>query len=139
MKRKIIGSLATIAGLVIAGVWYYAFVYSKTHHRNVSEEQGLLVPAGQIVNEYEHDEVGANKKYLNKAIEIEGLILKKDKDQAGNVTVTLKSGDPMANIFCTLKPGEANKMHGNQMVIKGICTGYLSDVVLNDAVVVKSE
>ena len=139
MKRKILGSALTLVGLLAAGVWYYVFVYSKTHHHNVADEKGLFVQAGQIVKDYENDEAGANKKYLNKAIEIQGLILKKEKDQAGNTTITLKSGDPMANIFCTLKPGEASKLHGNQMLIKGICTGYLSDVVLNDAVVLKSE
>ena len=139
MKRKVVVGALTLVGFLAAGVWYYVFVYSKTHHRNVADEQGLIVPAGQIVKDYETDEAGANKKYLNKAVEIEGFILKKDKDQAGNTTITLKSGDPMANIFCTLKPGEASKLHGNQMLIKGICTGYLSDVVLNEAVVLKSE
>ncbi|MGZ3835594.1 MAG: OB-fold protein, partial [Mucilaginibacter sp.] len=104
MRKKII----TIALVFIAtgaiGVWYYVFEYSKTHHRNVESEDATVITAALIVKDYEANEKTANASFLNKAVELKGVILKKAKDQAGNTTVTLKSGDPFANIFCTLKP-----------------------------------
>jgi hypothetical protein len=138
MKRKIILGGAIVLLLGAVNVWYYVFEYSKTHHRNVADEVALNVTSAQIVKDFQSNEKAANAKYLNKAIEVQGVLLQMQKDQSGNITVTLKSGDPFANIFCTLKPGLQLPAKGSVIVVKGVCTGFLSDVVLNNAIVVKS-
>ncbi|HVW13785.1 MAG TPA: hypothetical protein VHB54_08190 [Mucilaginibacter sp.] len=135
--KKILLGLAALFLVVLSGGWYYVFQYSKTHHRNVADENALVVSAARIVKDYEANEKSANARYLNKAIEIKGVVLKKEKDQAGDITLTLKSGDPFANVFCTLKPGSKPRMHDSTIMVKGVCTGFLSDVVLNEAIVVK--
>ena len=132
-KKIIFGAIALVLVVATSG-WYYVFEYSKTHHRNVENEDAVVVTASQIVKEYESNEKSANTKYLNKAIEVKGVVEKKEKDQAGNTTLTLKSGDQFANIFCTLKSG-APAVADSVVVVKGVCTGFLSDVVLNDAVI----
>lgn len=132
-KKIIFGAIALVLVVATSG-WYYVFEYSKTHHRNVENEEAVVVTASQIVKEYESNEKSANTKYLNKAIEVKGVVEKKEKDQAGNTTLTLKSGDQFSNIFCTLKSG-APAVSDSVVVVKGVCTGFLSDVVLNDAVI----
>ena len=127
--------MSTVVLLAAFAVWFYVFQYSKTHHRNIENETAITVSASQIVKDYLSGEKIANSKYLNKAVAIKGEVLNWGKDQAGNITVTLKSGDAFANVFCTLKPGGfANK--DSNITVKGICNGFLSDVVLNDAVLV---
>jgi hypothetical protein len=138
MKKKAIWILVIVFLLGSVNIWYYVFQYSKTHHRNVADEVALMVTSAQIVKDFQSNEKTANSKYLNKAIEVKGVMLKEEKDQSGNTTLTLKSGDPFANIFCTLKPGFQIPKKDSVVVVKGICTGFLSDVVLNDAVVVKA-
>ncbi len=135
MKLKVIVIAFVLVFFSCFGVWYYVFRYSKTHHRNVESEDAIAVTAAQIVKDYKKNESAANAIYLNKAVQIKGIVLKKDKDQAGNTTVTLKSGDPFANVFCTLKPGINLNQPDSIIVIKGICSGFLSDVVLNEAIV----
>ncbi|MGZ3944349.1 MAG: OB-fold protein [Mucilaginibacter sp.] len=132
-KKIIFGAIALVLVVATSG-WYYVFEYSKTHHRNVENEDAVVVTATQIVKEYESNEKSANTKYLNKAIEVKGVVEKKEKDQAGNTTLTLKSGDQFSNIFCTLKSG-APAVKDSVVIVKGVCTGFLSDVVLNDAVI----
>ncbi len=138
MKRKIFIGAGLLIVLVLFSGWYYVFQYSATHHRSVDDETAINVSAVQLVKEYQANEHAANAKYLNKAVEIKGVIAKKDKDQAGNVTLTLKSGDPFAGVFCTLKN---KQFDGRDSVVsvKGICTGFLSDVVLNGAIVLKGD
>lgn len=135
MWKKILMGVAALVVVLATSGWYYVFEYSKTHHRNVEYEKAMVVTAAQLVKDYQANEPAANAKYLNKAIEVSGVILKKDKDQSGNTTLTLKSGDAFSNIFCTLKPGNYN-LKNSVVVVKGICAGFLSDVVLNGAVVV---
>jgi len=136
MKKKLQILIPTIILLSAFVVWFYVFQYSKTHHRNVQSEVSINVSAIQLVREYEANEKVANGKYLNKAIEIKGEVLKWGKDQSGNKTVTLKTGDAFANVFCTFKPGEAVADNEKTITIKGVCNGFLSDVVLNDAVII---
>ncbi|CAN5535416.1 hypothetical protein BH09BAC6_BH09BAC6_19260 [soil metagenome] len=137
MKKKIAGIALIILFAGAIGTWYYVFRYAKTHHRDVENETAIETTAGKLVRDFQTNETEANKIYLQKVIQIKGEVLKTDKDQVGNVTVTLKSGDPFSNIFCTLKPGFKNNKKNSVIVIKGICSGFLSDVVLYDGVIVK--
>ena len=134
MKKKIL--LASILVLLISGisVWYYVFVYSKNHHRVVANEKGIAVAAREIVKEFQLNEKVANEKYLNKAVVVAGEVSDVKTDQAGQTTVTLKSDDAFSNVFCTLKSGNSKPELGKTIRVKGICNGFLSDVVLNEAI-----
>ncbi|MBB3057173.1 OB-fold protein [Mucilaginibacter gotjawali] len=139
MKKKII--LIALAVILVGGfgVWYYVFPYSESHHRDVVNEDAINVTSVQIVKDYQTNEKAANARYLNKAVQVTGTILAKKADQAGNTTVTLKSGDAFANVFCTLKPGITLGSADSTVVIKGICSGFLSDVVLSGGIIIKPE
>ena len=137
MKIKIVLILLALCFTSIGAVWYYVFQYSKTHHRDVESENAIVVTAGQLVKDYQTNESGANAHYLNKVIQIKGDVIKQGKDQAGNYTVTLKSGDPFSGVLCTLKNGSKINDAHSTIVVKGICAGFLTDVVLNEGVIVK--
>ncbi|WP_158288403.1 OB-fold protein [Mucilaginibacter psychrotolerans] len=137
MKSKISLIIFVLAFAAAIGVWYYAFKYSVTNHRDVANENAIIVSASQIVKDFQTNETKANKTYLNKVIQLKGEVLKKDQDQAGNYTLTLKSDDPFSSVFCTLKKGVKLSNKDSTITIKGVCEGFLSDVVLNDGVIVK--
>lgn len=135
MKKKIFLSVLLLVIVLAAGTWYYVFDYSKTHHRDVANEKGIVVNAVQIVKEFQTNEATANTKYLNKALEVNGVITEIKKDQAGHTTVSLKSDDAFSIVFCTLKSANPHLNTGSNITIKGICTGFLSDVVINEGIV----
>ncbi|WP_295801391.1 hypothetical protein [Mucilaginibacter sp.] len=137
MKIKIVLILLALCFTSVATVWYYVFQYSKTHHRDVESENAISVTAGQLVKDYQANESSANTRYLNKVIQIKGDVIKEGKDQAGNYTVTLKSNDPFSGVLCTLKNGSKINSTHSTIVVKGICAGFLTDVVLNEGVIVK--
>lgn len=137
MKKKIIlaGLIAAVIGGI--GVWYFVF-YKPTHFkRDVADEQAINVTAVKIVADFLANEDSANKVYLNKAIAITGEVIEAKKNQDGKPTVTLKSNDSFSNIYCTLKDDAGQIQGGTTITVKGICTGYLSDVVIIDAIIVK--
>ena len=131
--KKIL-SLAVVIGLIAAAfVYYYVFVYSKNNHRNVANEKGIVVTAVQLVNDYTNSEDSANKKYLDKTIEVTGEVASVKQDSL--ISVTLKSNDAFASVYCTMQGNQAKPDSGKTITIKGICTGKLSDVVLKDAII----
>ncbi len=135
MKKMIIAGVA-LAVVAAIGVWFFVF-YKPTHFkRDVADEKGIVVAATAIVNAYVSNEAEANKQFLNKAVEVTGEVMDVKKDQEGKTTVALKGGDAFSNVFCTLKETATNIQGGTQITIKGVCTGFLSDVVISDAVIV---
>ena len=136
MKQKIIiGALIAVV-LGVVGVWFFVF-YAPTHFkRDVADEKGIPLTAAALVKAYQENEPNANALYLDKPLEIKGEIGETKLDQVGNTTLSLKSEDAFASVFCTLKKADTSFKPGQTVTVKGICTGFLSDVVLKDAIIV---
>jgi hypothetical protein len=135
--NKTFRNLLIIALVLIIGGSAVAYFMWNKPRRNVENEKGIEVTASQLVKEYQQNEAEANKKYLDKAIQVSGNIGEVKSNQDGKVTVTLTSDDPFTGVFCTLKERASNITTGSPVIIKGICSGMLSDVRLSEAVVVK--
>jgi hypothetical protein len=135
--KKILFSVLAIIVLAGLGFWFFIF-YKPTHFkRNVANEKAIIVTAPDIVKEYQSNEAEANVKYLNKTIAVTGEISDMNTDQDGHLTITLKSNDAMSNVFCTLHSFTEKPKIGSTITVKGICTGFLSDVVLTEAMIEK--
>lgn len=133
--KKIIYILIAII-LVAGSAYYYTFIYSKNHHRNAQEETGIVISSDSLVAAYQTNETEANKKYLNKAVEVTGSIISINKDQTNHITVVLGKADAFSNVAITLTNTTPiqNKI-GEVITIKGVCTGNLSDVIITEGVI----
>lgn len=136
MVRKIILVFSIFMIIAAGATWYYVFEYSKNHHRDVVTEDAIVVSADKLTKDFLTNETTGNSRYLNKAVLVNGVVLSRNKDQAGQITVTLKGTDAMTSVLCTLKPAIKSLPKDSSITIKGICTGFLSDVVVNEAVIV---
>ena len=134
-KNKIIIAIALIAAIAF-GVYYYVFVYSSQHRRQVQSEIGIVITSDSLVAKYQADEKLANSIYLNKAVVVTGNLLSIDKNQEGKTTLVIGRTDSFSNVSITMSSNLpiAQKV-GESITIKGLCTGALSDVVITDGVV----
>ena len=134
-KNKIIIAIALIA-VIAFGVYYYVFVYSSQHRRQVQSEIGIVITSDSLVAKYQADEKLANSIYLNKAVVVTGNLLSIDKNQEGKTTLVIGRTDSFSNVSVTMSSNLpiAQKV-GESITIKGLCTGALSDVVITDGVV----
>lgn len=125
-----------VALLFCVGVAYGFYMWFKPH-RDVTNEKGIEITAQAIFDSFSNNESNANALYLNKAIQVTGEITEVKKNQSGEVVVYLKSKDPIYGVNCTFKNDPGLLQKNNTITFKGICTGYLSDVVINEGVIVK--
>lgn len=125
-----------VLAFVLTGLLYAYYVWNKPA-RDVSSEKGIQITAVAIFDSFTNNEQSANERFLNKAIEVTGTVNDVKKNQAGETVVYLQSSDPVFGVNCTFKedPGVINK--GSTITFKGICTGFLSDVVLTGGIIVK--
>ena len=134
-KNKIIIVIALIAAIAFI-VYYYVFVYSIQHRRQVQSETGIVITSDSLVAKYQADEKLANSLYLNKAVVVTGVILSIDKNQEGKTTLVLGRSDSFSNVSVTMiSTAPITQKVGESITIKGLCTGALSDVVITDGVV----
>ena len=132
-KLLVIGLILAI--LIAGATYYYVFVYSVKHHRDVNNEAAISISATALSTAFSTNEQAANQMYLNKAIEVRGAVLTIAQDQSRQKTVLLGSEMELSNVFITLKDSSTAFKIGDTILVKAICTGYLSDVVLVDGVI----
>jgi len=119
----------TIVVIGFAGIFIGYKIINKPH-RNVEAATAINVTAVTIANDYETNEAEANKKYLDKVLEINGTITGVSKNQKAETVIALKGTD-MSGLLCTIEGAFENEFKiGDAIILRGICTGYLSDVIL---------
>ena len=138
MKRKYI--FVFVATLVVLTSVIVALNYINRGHKDLRNTIAQVeVSSSEIVRKYIENEVEANNLYLNKVIDVEGLVLEVEKSN-DVLNIRLFSEDDMYGIVCELS--ENDKIEnlpnpGAKVVVRGLCTGILMDVVLVQAVIIK--
>lgn len=140
MKKKIqIILLVLVLAVSVGG--YVAYRMWNKPHADALEMDGIKITAEQLVSEFESNEEASNAKYLSKVLEVQGVV-SEINDQDTLVFVNLSYPDAMfGGVQVTVDSRfseDARKLKaGDQATFKGFCNGYLMDVVLKDAVLVK--
>jgi tRNA_anti-like len=109
-------------------------MYTKPH-RSVADAKATTVDAVKIATAYETNETEANSQYLDKILEVKGEVTEVTKNQKGETVIALKGTD-MSGVRCTIEGAAPQDIkNGTSLTLKGICTGYLTDVVMVRCVV----
>ncbi|MFL0065644.1 hypothetical protein V3A08_08685 [Tenacibaculum maritimum] len=138
-KNKIISIV--ILAIIIFGAYYGVMQYNKPH---VNVEMALtstkLTP-DFLLNDFSTNEQQANLQYLDHVIEINGKISDIDISD-GNGIIIFENDEAIGSVRCYLSPKENKKLMtlkvGQDISLKGICTGYLLDVIMIRCIIVKS-
>lgn len=133
---KIIIILLLVVGAIGAGVGFY--MYNKPVASLAHKKPDVEVAASQLISAYETDEKTANEKYLGKVVQVSGKIADITTEE-GKKKVHLESDNPISMVICELENGNQSEelKPGDEIKIKGLCSGYLSDVILVQSCVVK--
>ena len=140
VKKFVVFSFVALLLSILVGTSAYYFIFYRPSHytRDLTEEKAIIVTSKEIVKDFQTNEAEANKKYLNNVVEVTGEVIECKKDQEGHPTVTLKSDDAFSNVLVTLKGDKQLEAKGGSTItIKGLVTGNLSDVIINEAIVTK--
>lgn len=128
MKRII---FLLIALAFLAGGGYFFSEYNRGLEGAGKTEHTLTSAA--LFSAFEDDEKAANAKYLDKVVEVDGTITEVGKNKQGKITISLEGGmlfGTTCEMFESEKLDQSKFKKGQKIKLKGICTGFLSDVVL---------
>lgn len=128
------------AAIVVASMYLYR-QYNRKPADLLHTKPAFIVKASNLINEFETDEVAANKKFLGKTIQVNGVLTSVDYNVDTLINIIL--GDGIHRVSCQLDKRHSagiekfQEMH--TISVKGICTGYLMDVELNRCVIVNEK
>ena len=139
--KKIILMLAGVILLVIA--WY---IYKEYNRENVdlkTMSPHFTSESGELIAAFEKDSASANRKYVNKVVQVSGTV--KTIDANGNpVVIALGNPGEMSSVLCSMDSTYANEYQqireGENIILKGMCIGgetqelFGTDVKLNRCV-----
>ena len=133
--RRIIMFLLLL-GMVAAGIGFYKYNQPVASLEN--KKPDVEVSASKLISEYEADEKTANGIYLGKVVQVSGKVAAIGNEE-GKTKVQLETENPISMIICELEDGAdaGTTKVGDEVKIKGLCSGYLSDVILVQASLVK--
>jgi hypothetical protein len=133
--KKILVALIVLA-LIGAGFGYY--LYNKPVESLEHKKADVVISADQLVKDYESDEKSANQKYLGKVVEVSGKVTEITSEE-GKKKVNLETSNPISTVICELEESlnTGNLKKGDDVKMKGMCSGYLSDVILVQSSIVK--
>jgi hypothetical protein len=136
MRKLILAILAV--GVVSFGIGIY--FWTKPVADLESATADVSVTAAKLMNDFENDEKGANETYLDKVVEVSGTVSEVKASETG-ATVVLETESMMGGVTCGFKEGvisieDLSQKVGSTIKVKGQCTGYLMDVILERCVLV---
>ena len=100
---------------------------------NSETKPSISILSKELMNQYIKDEKKADSLYTDKVIEVTGT-LKNISFLNKKITIILNSYVEDTNFICELNDSEKNKIvnldRDNTITIKGMCKGFLKDIVL---------
>ena len=139
MKKSAKTALSVVILLGLTGLGVGLYLYNKQDKNLRNEKPDFIITSTDLQRAFEEDEAASIARYVNKIIEVTGTI-ESVKAGEGNITsVILKTGSGLSSVICTLSSNAdpAALVSGNEVVIRGECSGFLMDVLLNNCVIIK--
>ena len=137
MQKKWI-FLSGILVCLLVGCWAL-YSYYKPRTGTSEAKADFSLTAETLYKEFNTNEAAANERYNGKIISVQGSVSQVIQNENG-VIILLSAGEEMGGVSCSFTnttQEEAWPSAGEQVNIKGRCSGFLMDVNLVDAVLKK--
>ncbi len=134
---KILIALIIILTIAGVGITYYLYNLKPTDMNRVKPD--YILSSEALLKEFEANEADANKKYINKVVEVTGEIASINSGENNSLNISLKTDSNISSVICTFasKDDLEGYKTGQEISIRGECSGYLMDVLINRCRVVK--
>lgn len=133
-RKRMIWTFVLIAAVLAA--FYVYKEYNRTNSDLSKLKPDIEIFAVDLIKEFEAGDSAANKKYLDKIIELTGNVNKLEKDDAGDYTIVIGDTLSMSSVRClsdTNHRSDAAIVKENSTItIRGVCTGFKKNELLGE-------
>lgn len=139
MKKLYKPVLILVSIFALGGIIAALYLYNLKPRDLQKAKPDYEIAAPDLLKAFESDENAATVKYVDMILEVSGSIRQIESGENNTINISLESGSEFSSVICTLQ-GNSDLFKfkiGDIITIRGNCSGYLLDVLLNNCVVVK--
>jgi len=136
-KKRIFFSVILVA--IIGGAWFGYSEYKRKVKDLANVDAQIIMQANELITVFEKNEIAANAEYLDKIIAVKGNVKAVEKNDRGHYTIVLGEAGSMSSVRCSMDSVHvkdiAGVKEGNDITVKGACTGFTTDELLGSDVI----
>jgi hypothetical protein len=134
MKLYVKIALAVVLFIAVAGILAALIMYNKKHPDTSKTRPDFVITAAVLQKEFEDNEKDASARYINKILEVTGTISSVTPADSTHFNISLKTGSDLSSVICTFqsKEHQPDFVTGKEITLRGECSGFLMDVLLNN-------
>lgn len=139
-KNKITFFLFSL--LLIVGMYLYFGLYNRTQIDISETSTEINTSSEDLTLSFSENEKKANSSYKGKIIEVVGIV--KDITFLNERNTVLLQGDTKGtSVICDLNANQTMRVKeleiGQKVTVKGVCKGFLKDVILLNCVLINQQ
>ena len=141
MKTPVKIALAVVFIIAVGGILAALYLYNLKPKDLQKVKPDFIITSTALQKAFEEDEKGSSAKYINKIIEVSGEIESVKPGEKNTFSITLKTGSDYSSVICTFPviPETTILKTGNRITLRGECSGFLMDVLLNNCATIEEK
>jgi hypothetical protein len=138
MKPYVKIALLVVLLIAIGSILTALILYNKKHPDTAKAKPDFVVTATALQKAFEDNEATASTRYINKILEVRGTIVSITTADSTNTNISLKTGSDISSVICTFRKitNFTKFKTGDEITLRGECSGFLMDVLLNNCAVI---
>ena len=126
MKRKTRRNIFLLFIAIIAIAVIIGYRVWNEPHKNIKNASGTKVKATALYSDLTKDSATMKSKWVNRIVIVSGEVKQVLKNQTGHQIILLKTNLEGGSVNCTMEENVNHISPGDKIIIKGICSGYIS-------------
>jgi hypothetical protein len=146
MKLYVKIALFVVSFIAIAAILAGLYMFNLKHTDMAKANPDFIITATVLQKEFEDNQTAASAKYINKILEITGIIASTTPADNKNLNIELKTGNSISSVICTLPAiTDTSKFKsGDEITLRGECSGFTQlfqgepplDVLINNCAII---
>ena len=139
MKTYVKIALFFVTFIALAAILAALYMFNLKHTDMAKAKPDFVITSTILQKEFEDNESAASIKYINKIIEVTGKIASIKPADNNSINITLSTASDLSSVICTFPAiADPSKLKpGDEITVRGECSGFLMDVLLNNCAVIK--
>lgn len=139
MKTYVKIALFFVSFIALSVILAALYMYNLKNTDMAKAKPDFIVTASALQKAFEDDETTASTMYINKILEVTGNIASVKPAENNVISISLLTESDLSSVICTFPAVEdPSKFRiGDEIILRGECSGYLMDVLLNNCAVIQ--
>lgn len=137
-QKKIVRVVLVLMVIAALGGWYAYTEYNRPLASMTEAKPEVTISAINLIGAFEKDPASSNQQYVDKIIEVEGVLKEAIADDKGFYTLALGAEGSMSSVRCSVDSASttvaSQLKQGDLVKIKGVCSGFTTDELLGSDV-----